>query len=74
MLFFACAPNATRRFKLGVLSGIAMAAVSQMVRIADGDDTAGAGGAGAGARGGGGGMDSGAWNGLNKLLAEFSFR
>jgi hypothetical protein len=80
MLFFACAPNASRRFKLGVLSGIAMAAVSQMLRIADGGDAAaaaGGGGAAGGAAGGGGaaagGGDTGSWAGANKL-AEYIFR
>jgi hypothetical protein len=77
MLFFACAPNASRRFKLGVLTGIALASVSQIMRIADGEDAAAA-GAGSGAGGGagagaGGGADSGAWSGLNRL-AEISFR
>ena len=78
MLIFACSPSSSRRFKLGVLSGIACSSVVQLIRLSNRDaaaetaDAAGSGGTAGSGGGGGQGADSGAWSGANKVADYFS--
>ncbi len=73
MLIFAIGPSSSRRFKMGLLAGVALNFLAAVVLTVMSDDAAaadaGGGGTGAGGTGSGGGgggpIDQGAWAGAN---------